>query len=542
MNAAVCAGALACSAALVAAASVTTPPSSTATGLVGDASSFSAPATISAAPEEGDAASAPAYPGLCDPALDAACNTLAPDGATDKVYHLPAPSGDPVKDLATLQAAVKDTRYDTIEGASNGQRLSYDVNGMLEIDRSLTIRNLELHQKNTGYVVRTIYAQGGGTPITLRLENVKIERGPAGSEATGSVSDSAGIWTVNTTPEFANVELYGGGHGDGVQIVNATGGHLVDVYVHDITWTPYPDDQKDQNFWPSFTLATLQAQNNWNYFQILDYNGHALTRKRIEEQANGIVLDRVYNLALVRPRVERLQTRFSDGQVYPYQTDGITIVTGNGITIRDAKVTHVAEGMDMPAFPNLAIDVDNSTVSDAPLFCFKTRGSYDSRNFSIAAGSTNVVTVRNSTGTNCGMAAFYSAGGAQAYFENTRAVDTGMGPDGTTSPGIGGVAAYRFMQSSALPTLDAGSAPIGMHILNATVQNPHSTYMQTVFHSENDPSDPRTQAVVQAYTVSNPSQPKVPVSHNFTSVSTNPVAQAALVVASATVEGAASGN
>ena len=530
MNLAACAGAVACTALVAAAASGSTSSTGTDAGIVGDVSTLNAPATLSSSTDPAAAAAAV----LCGSSSTApSCNVIAPDAPTDKVFYLPAPTGDQAKDFATLMAAIKDTRYDTIDGASNGQRLSYTINGMLEINRSLTIRNLELHQTNTSYVVRTIYAAGGGTPITLKLENIKIERGPANSYATGSVSDSAGIWTTNVTPQFSNIEVYGGGKGEGLEIVNATGGYLNDVYVHDITWQPYLADQNDPTFWPTFTLATLKAQNNWNYFQILDYNGQALARTRIEEQANGIILNGDTNLTVLRPRISKIQVMFSDGQLYPYQSDGITVVAGNGIAIQNGIIDHVAEGIDMPGFPNEAIDVSGTSISDAPLFCFKTRGSYDNRNFSIAADSTNVVTVRGSTGSRCGIAAFYSAAGATAWFENTTAVDTGLGPDGSAAPGIGSVAAYRFENSSTLPTLDPASAPIGMHILNATVSNPNSTVMQSVFNSENNPNDPRTYAMVQAYTVSNPSAPKVTLSANFTSVKNTAVAQSAILIASA---------
>ena len=532
MNLTACAAALACTAAVAAGVASTATTTTGDTGLVGDAASFSAPVTLAASDATVSDAAA-----QCDPSASTTCVTpLAADALTDKVFFLPEPTGDPAKDFKTLVAAIKDTRYDTIEGASGGKRLSYTINGMLEINRSLTIRNLELHQLSTAYAVRTIYAAGGGTPITLRLENLKIERGPANSGATGSVSDSAGIWTVNTTPEFSNVELYGGGHGNGLEIVNATGGHLTDIYVHDITWQPYPADQADPNFWGAYVLATLQKSGDWNGFQILDYDGHSgLNRVRIEEQANGIVLDNVTGLTVLRPRISRIQTQFADGQVFPYQSDGITIVSGNGISIQDGKIDHVAEGIDVPGFPNSAIDISNTAIADASIFCFKTRGSYDSRAFSVAANSTNVVTVRGSTGTRCGMAAFVAAGGAQEWLENTSAVDTGMGPDGTPSTGIGGVAAYRFLASSALPTLDPSSAPLGMHILNATVSNPNSKYMQTAFHSENNPKDQRTYAMVHSYTVANPTAPKVTVSTNFTSVDATPMAVAAAnaVVASA---------
>ena len=483
-----------------------------------DSEVFGAPVAIGPSSQWGEYLAANAAATCTTP--DAGACPRAPLASTatpGTVFVVPAPTGDPAKDLAVLQAAVKDKQYAVIDGANGAKRQSYAINGMLEIQRSVTIRNLEIKQLDADYVVRTIYASGSGTPITLRLDNIKIERGPANSGATGSVSDSAGIWTTGVTPEFSNIEILGGGKGDGILIVNATGGYLNDVYVHDITWSPYAEDQKDETFWKTFTLATLRKLNNWNGFDIQDYDGRQLKRVRIEEQVNGIVLNNVTGLSVNRARVERLMTKFSDGQLYPYQTDGINIVSGNQIAIRDAVISHVAEGIDVPGFPTRAIEIANAAISDVPLFCFKTRGSYDSSAATVTAASDHV-TIKNSAGRRCGMAAFQVAAGADAWLQDTQALDTGMGPNGQDSPGIGTVAAYRFFRSSALPTLDGQSTSIGMHIVNATVANPNSKYMQAVFHSENDPADKRTFAMARNYAVSNPAKPDVKVATNFTLV------------------------
>lgn len=532
MNIAACGGALACTAALAAGVAGSAPNPKQVRLL--DAQAFSAPVTIMAPLASQGALIAAA--GGTAPILGApsAASAAAPASTLPSlsVYALPAPTGDPVKDLATLQAAVKNTRFDTIDGAAGGKRQVYTINGMLEIDRSLTIRNLEIKQLDADYVVRTIYAAGGGVPITLRLDNLKIERGPADSHSSGSVSDSAAIWTTNVKPEFSNVEVYGGGKGHGVHIINAVGGHLSDVYVHDITWTPYPIDFSNAAFWGEYKLSTLQKQNNWNAFTIHDFDGKALKQRRVEEQVNGIVLDNVVGMKVVRPRIERLMTRFSDGQLYPYQSDGISIVSGNDILIQDAKISHVAEGIDVPGFPARSIEIAGAVVSDAPLFCFKTRGSYDSRPFTRISEAVHV-TVRNSIGRRCGMAAFSVAAGAEAYIEDTQAIDTGLGPDGQGTPGIGGVAAYRFFRSSALPVLEGQTATIGLHIKNATISNPVSKYMETVFHSENNPADKRTYAAARNFTVSNPTDAAVTLSTNFTVVenATTPVQTATLAAA-----------
>lgn len=331
------------------------------------------------------------------------------------------------------------------------------------------------------------------------------------------MSDSAAIWTTDVTPEFRNIEITGGGKGNGVLVVNATGGFLTDIYVHDMTWAPYAEDQADPEFWNNYKLATLQKKGDWNGFTITDFDGRGLVKKRVEEQLYGIVVGNVTNLDIIRPRIERLLTKFSDGQLYPYQSDGITVTSGNNIRIIDAKVSQVAEGIDVPGFPANAIDISGAQVSDAPLFCFKTRGSYDSRTVAVKDEDAHV-TVRNATAKRCGMAAYSVGGGAQAWLEDTQAIDTGLGPGGTASPGIGTVAAYRFFRSTSLPTVAAGSALMGMHITGATVSNPNSTVMQTAFHSENDPKDRRTYAQASNYALNNPSKTNVEVAKNFTLV------------------------
>lgn len=514
MNVAACATGVACAVALVTGVSVGMPDLAANAGALAE-KVFFAPSGIVWAPlSENLAITALA----CDAADASQCP--APEDPA-KVFVAPAPSGDARRDFAILQKAIDDKQYNVIDGASGADRQVYTINGMLEVTRSLTIRNLELKQVDSDYAVRTIYAAGGATPITLRLENLKIQRGPADSESSGSVSDSAAIWTTNVTPEFKNIEIYGGGKGRGLQIGNALGGHLTDIYVHDITWEPYAEDRNDQAFWNSFTLASLQKMNNWNGLTIHDFDGHNLRTVRIEEQVYGIVLDNVTGIKVVRPHVERLMTRFADGQLYPYQTDGLTVVSGNDITIQDARISHVAEGIDVPGYPARAIDISNATVSDAPIFCFKTRGSYDSNAYSLAEGDKSV-TIRNSVASRCGMAAYTAAAGADVWIQDSQAIDTGLGPDGSATPGIGGVAAYRFLQSSSLPTLDGQSRPIGMHIVNAKVDNEHSKYMQAVFHSENDPKDRRTYAGAHNYAVSNPTKPDVRLSTNFTVVENDP--------------------
>lgn len=518
MNIGVCAAALSCSAALAATLAGTQVASNEqATSPSQDI--FGTPVELLLPGQTPEAVQAALDIARCETIdfLDCHKAPLAATETAGQVYALPAPTGDPAKDLAMLQAAVKNKTYAIIDGSAAGKRQVYTINGMLEINRTLTLRNVEIKQLDNDKVVRTIYAAGGGTPITLRLENIKIERGPAGSEATGSVSDSAGIWTTDVTPEFRNIEITGGGKGDGILVVNATGGYLTDIYVHDITWTPYAEDQADPEFWNNYKLATLQKKGDWNGFTITDFDGRSLAKKRVEEQIYGIVVGNVTNLDIIRPRVERLLTRFSDGQLYPYQSDGITVNSGNNIRIIDAKISQVAEGIDVPGFPANAIEISNASVSDAPLFCFKTRGSYDSRTVSVKDEDAHV-TVSGSTATRCGMAAYSIGAGAQAWLQDTQAIDTGLGPGGTASPGIGTVAAYRFFKSASLPTLAAGSSTMGVHISNATVTNPNSKAMSTAFHSENDPKDRRTFAMASNYALNNPSRTNVEIARNFTVV------------------------
>lgn len=528
MNIAACASALACSAAL--AAGIANQATTTDTAAQGGTETFSTPVELLAPGQTATTDSAATTAPACASVefLDCHKAPLAETATSGEVFVVPAPTGDPIKDLKVLQAAVKDSKYSVIDGANGSKRQIYTINGMLEINRSLTIRNLEFKQLDNDKVVRTIYAAGGGTPITLRLENIKIERGPKDSEANGSVSDSAGIWTTNTTPQFQNIEVYGGGKGDGIIVVNADGGYMTDVYVHDMTWTPYVEDQADETFWKSFTLATLQQKKDWNAFTIQDFDGKTLVKKRVEEQLYGIVLGNVTGIKLTRPRVERLMTRFSDGMVYPYQSDGITVTSGNDIQIIDAKISHVAEGIDVPGSPVNLIDISGTEITDAPLFCFKTRGSYDTKAVALKDDVTHV-TIRNSVARRCGMAAYLVAAGAEAWLQDTQAIDTGLGPDGAASPGIGTVAAYRFVSSSALPTLSAATPTMGMHIQGATISNPNSGYMVAAFHSENSASDKRTYSSVKGYTLDNPTQPQVKVATNFT------VVEAAAVAANLTV-------
>ena len=512
MNLTACAAGVACAAAVAVGVTGSTP----------DLSSANASTLTTSA--QADYAAPAAQSPNCDPATTANCDPSFP--ASVNIYYLPPPSGDPKQDFAALQAAINNTQYDTIDGSVGGSQGGahqvYNIDGMLEVSRTMTIRNLDINQMHNDYVVRTIYADGRGSPLTLRLENMKIVMGPTGSEASGSVSDSAGVWVTGITPEFKNLELSGGGHGQGLYIVNTTGGYITDVYVHDITWEPYPIDANDQTFWSNYKLSTLQAAGSWNAFTIHDYNGQTLATTRIVEQANGMVLNNVTSLRVVRPHVERIMTKFSDGQLYPYQSDGITVVSASNLSIQGATITHVAEGIDAPGFPASSIEITGAVVSDVPVFCFKSRGSYDQRNYSLPANSPHM-TVRNSTGMRCGMAAFMAAAGSESWFQDTVAVDTGLGPDGTANPGIGNVAAYRFFQSSNLPQLDSASQPLGMHLMNPTVANPRSQYMQTAFSSENDPSDKRTQAMAKNYAIMNPTAPNVNVATNFTTVGTNAI-------------------
>lgn len=449
---------------------------------------------------------------------------VAGAAAAATTYRVPDPTGDPVKDLATLQAAVNNPLYKVIDGAKAGSgRQQYTINGMLRLNRDITIKNLDLNQNDTDYVVRTIFATGTTAPLKISLINMKIKRGPEGSEATGSISDSGTIWLSNVIPTIDNIEMYGGGKGRGIFIHKATKGSIVNARIHDITWKPYPVDQANTALWRNFTLAGIQSTGNWNSFVTHDYKGSAgLVPGRIEEQVYGIVLQEVSNFTITNPRIDRLLVQFSDGMKYPYQTDGITVVSGDNITVTGAKISNVAEGFDIPGFPPKNIQITDAAVSDSPLFCYKIRGAYESSRF-LMSQKVKSPTLRNTVGTRCGMAAYVMNTGGNAWLFDTKAVDTGVGPGGSAAPQIykgkpiANISAYRVMQGSALPILEQGSQSMGMRIINAASTVTGTSYLAGIFHSEASAASPATRNVVSEYTVTGSASAQV-----FTNFATIP--------------------
>lgn len=211
--------------------------------------------------------------------------------------------------------------------------------------------------------VRTLFIQGEGRPVAVKLENVKILRGDHAD--AGMHSNAAGLYLVNVEPLILNkVEISGNGKGAGLFVTNARKVRMDGVHVHDILWAPYQGDVAP-------TLAMLE-ETGWNGMPIYDFDEKEgrFIRVRIQEQTNGIVLSNAEDVEIVNCRVERIGAMV-EGKFYPWQADGFTMGAVKNLVMRDCTISDVWEGIDLTGQGVDGFVQENITISDTFAFGFK---------------------------------------------------------------------------------------------------------------------------------------------------------------------------
>jgi hypothetical protein len=228
--------------------------------------------------------------------------------------------------------------------------------------------------------IRTLLIRpGGDRPIRVRLDRVKIDRGPHAEQ--GSRSDSAGIWLDGAeSVDFRNVEITGNGKGYGLFITNARNVTLTNLWVHDLVWAPYRGDK------PLIRSAINAA--GWNSVPIHEFREQRSGRRaaakfygvRVQEQLTCVSLANVAHVRIENVRVERCMARFDGGDL-PWQTDGLDIGrSSSDISIQGGRIDSAWEGVDVAAGGD-GIDglrIDGLSISNA--FSFGLKMGYQLRN------------------------------------------------------------------------------------------------------------------------------------------------------------------
>lgn len=213
--------------------------------------------------------------------------------------------------------------------------------------------------------VRTLFIHGSeGKPVSVRLEKVKVLRGPHAD--AGMHSNSAGLYVVHAAPlTLKQVEITGDGKGSGL-FVNGCQKVLMDaVHIHDIHWAPYRGDV-------DFSAAELAADFGWNNSPIYDFNDRTgrFIRVRVQEQLTGLTLTQSEDVEIINSRIERIGTRI-EGRFEPWQADGATISGVKNLTMRHCVISQVWEGID---FTGKGVDgflQEDIHISDTFAYGFK---------------------------------------------------------------------------------------------------------------------------------------------------------------------------
>ena len=254
----------------------------------------------------------------------------------------------------------------------DGEGRAYRVKGSIRIGRDMTLRRVTLLQESgeddAGANVRTLFVRGlPDRPVRVDLEDVTVDRGR--NPRQGTPGDAAGIWMAHVADSrLERVRITGNGRGAGLLLAEVRDVVIRDLHVHDMHWAPCAR-QTEGLPWDTIRRA-------WNSIQVLPMQacGRPGRRERIQEPLAGVVIVRSQRVQLLSPVIERLFAVFADGRTVAWQTDGITIgsdlLEGGGsavpsnISIEDARIEQVWEGLDMTGQPLTGVTVRRALVRD----------------------------------------------------------------------------------------------------------------------------------------------------------------------------------
>lgn len=217
-------------------------------------------------------------------------------------------------------------------------------------------------------VLRTLSIRGEAqAPVSVNLDKVVIDRGR--HPQTGGRNDGYGVKIDYASPvNMRDVEITGDGKGTGLGITNCSKVRLERLHIHDMTWAPYDGDDVLERL----TADEVRDDFGWNNFPIYEYRAgmKRFVRVRIQEQLVGIFVLLSQDVEILDSKIEGLQTRIVD-QLYPLQSDGMTINRVSNIRISNCELSKVWEGIDFTGSAGRDFVFEGCTVSDTLGWAFK---------------------------------------------------------------------------------------------------------------------------------------------------------------------------
>ncbi|MCA9445469.1 MAG: right-handed parallel beta-helix repeat-containing protein [Candidatus Omnitrophica bacterium] len=216
--------------------------------------------------------------------------------------------------------------------------------------------------------VRTLTLRGSEeNPVKVRLENIKVDRGRHPS--SGGRNDSMGILIRDAAPVAAtDVEVTGDGKGVGLSIHDCKNVRLTKINIHDMNWAPYEGD----NIFDILTAQDVRDDFHWNHFPIYEFRDSMkrFVRVRIQEQLVGLWISQSENVEVLDSTIDRLQVAIG-GDLYPLQTDAMTVNRVKNIVARNSHFSKTWEGIDFTGDAGQGFEWRDCVAEDTLGFSFK---------------------------------------------------------------------------------------------------------------------------------------------------------------------------
>lgn len=299
----------------------------------------------------------------------------------------------------------------------DGQGKSYRVNGTLQIQTSLCLKNVTIVQtavpfdtsryitqrcpvtpdpaavvdcgdpavpesdlpallKSLNLRTLLIRADAPESFIKVNLTDVKIDRGHF--PEAGSRGKSAAIWLQNADQVNMNrIEVTGYGKGYGIFVSNSTNITINDITIHDMIWAPYKGDQP--------LVQDDVRKIGWNTVPIREFraaDGKGIKDSkfygvRVQEGVTCGFITASTDVVVNNAHVSRCGAVFDTGFL-PWQSDGFDIGSSSAnITLNHPRISQVWEGIDVLAG---GTGVRNLTIKDAEIsdiFAFGIKLGYN---------------------------------------------------------------------------------------------------------------------------------------------------------------------
>ena len=295
------------------------------------------------------------------------------------------------------------------------------ADGIATYDVDPVLGDAELAAVLPGILLRTLSIQGEESrPVAVRLSNLVIDRGA--NPASGDPGGAAGIEIRHASPlEIADTEITGDGKGIGLSIVSCSSVRLQRLNIHDMVWAPYAGDDVMEKL----SADQIRDHFGWNNFPIYEYRTglKRFVRVRIREQLVGLRVANSRDVELIDSTFERIQTRIGD-ELYPLQTDALTLNGGEDIVVRNCHFAKAWEGIDYTGQPGRGFLIEDCTVTDTIGWGFKIAHDKQEGRFV------------NCTATRAGIAGFLLADkSVDIEIANCRALETGANQYWTRADG-----------------------------------------------------------------------------------------------------------